>query len=185
MRKKICNKCKKKKSINEFHKDERTEDKLSRKCEKCWKQDRKEKRKEYYRENKEMFRRIYKKHYKKSKEKILKKAKKYRNKNPIGYWCNQVRNSHKRKGFKILFTFEELASMAKKTKNCHLCGTKLDWKYGRGRKDNNPSLDRINNENFLILSNIQIVCCRCNATKYNRTMKEFIDYCKEIYFKFR
>ena len=66
-----------------------------------------------------------------------------------------------------------------------MCDEPLDWEYGTGRNDNSPTLDRVNNENILTLDNTWIICSRCNATKHNRTMKEFINYCTMISDKFR
>ena len=45
---------------------------------------------------------------------------------------------------------------------------------------NSPTLDRINNENVITNENIWIICSRCNATKLDRTLSEFIDYCQYI-----
>jgi hypothetical protein len=56
--------------------------------------------------------------------------------------------------------------------------------YGHGRKDNSPALDRKSNQKILNIDNVQILSDKCNATKHNRTMKEFIEYCKIVYFKF-
>ena len=72
--------------------------------------------------------------------------------------------------------------MGKATTHCPYCGVELDWQrgLGKGGRDSSPSLDRINNEKELRLDNIEIICHRCNSTKYNRTKKEFIDYCIKI-----
>ena len=41
-------------------------------------------------------------------------------------------------------------------------------------------LSEFSNCRHMTLNNIQIVCHSCNSTKRNRTMVEFIEYCKLI-----
>jgi hypothetical protein len=47
-----------------------------------------------------------------------------------------------------------------------------------------PSVDRLSNSDILTVNNIQIICRRCNTTKLDRTMEEFVDYCKMVAKKF-
>lgn len=110
--------------------------------------------------------------------------KKYRDKYPKKYWCYQTITGHKKKGYQLLFSSKELYPIAQRSIYCPLCNVKLLWRTGKGNSPHNPSLDRIDNGKILTIDSIQIICCKCNRTKSNRTMKEFVEYCKTIYEKF-
>jgi hypothetical protein len=100
-------------------------------------------------------------------------------------WASSTVQGHKRNGNKINFKTRDLMELASKTDSCMICGIKLNWEKNRRYiQDNSPTLDRINSENILELAGIQIVCHKCNRTKSNRTMEEFIDYCKMIVDKY-
>jgi len=43
-----------------------------------------------------------------------------------------------------------------------------------------PTLDRLDNEGVIRNDNILILCYQCNATKRDRTLKEFLDYCRAV-----
>lgn len=47
-----------------------------------------------------------------------------------------------------------------------------------------PTLDRLDNEQIIRSDNILILCYQCNATKRDRTLKEFLDYCRAVSVKF-
>jgi len=98
--------------------------------------------------------------------------------NPIIYWCSSTIKGHKRRGYEVFFKACDLFPIAIKTKYCPICNKELE--YNRQRSSKNASLDRINNENVLTLDNTQIICHRCNATKYDRTMKELAEWCKNF-----
>ncbi len=99
-------------------------------------------------------------------------------------WSNNTITKHKQRGFIFHLTSSELKKFVTNIDNCFLCGEKLNWEYGRKLGDRSPTLDRMNNENFVDLNNIMIVCYKCNATKRNRTFSEFLEYCKNITIKF-
>jgi hypothetical protein len=110
------------------------------------------------------------------------KAARWKHQNPIKSWCISTKANHRRRGNIINITTLELFEFAKEKKMCAICGDALNWEPNIHKKivSNSPSLDRTNNEMILNLSNIQIVCYRCNASKGSRTMQEFIDYCKQV-----
>lgn len=55
----------------------------------------------------------------------------------------------------------------------------MSW-YSTGKtQDDSPTLDRLNNEDFINLDNIQILCCQCNNFKRDRTIPELIEWCKK------
>lgn len=47
-----------------------------------------------------------------------------------------------------------------------------------------PTLDRLDNEEVIRSDNVLILCYKCNATKRDRTLKEFLDYCRVVVTKF-
>jgi hypothetical protein len=47
-----------------------------------------------------------------------------------------------------------------------------------------PTLDRLDNEKVIRSDNILILCYQRNATKRDRTLKEFLDYCWAVAKKF-
>lgn len=165
MKTKICTKCKEIKPESEFCKDNTVKNKLNIYCRKCTSIKGKQ-----YREN--------------NKEKEQKRIREYYRKYPIKIWCQFTISKHQRRGFKVLFTWEELYPIAKQSKYCPICNCKLTWGYGNGRQNNTPSLDRVNNENILTLDNTQIICHRCNTAKGQMNMKEFIEYCIMVSNKF-
>ena len=105
----------------------------------------------------------------------------WRVKNYRREWVRAILFNHKKKGHKINILVDSLELIAKHSKNCPLCGIELDWSPLKGyKKNNSPSLDRINNEDFLDIHNIVIICSRCNTTKYDRTLEKFVEYCRMI-----
>ena len=113
--------------------------------------------------------------------------KRWLKKNPHYAWSKATLKSHKKKGYLINIKSKELSEIAKKIKNCQICNCKLQWNQGNGSgkvKHNSPTLDRINNTNLINKKNIQIICHKCNTSKSNRSMKDFVKYCKLIVNKF-
>ena len=47
-----------------------------------------------------------------------------------------------------------------------------------------PTLDRLDNEKVIRTDNVLILCYQCNATKRDRTLKEFLEYCRAVDKKF-
>jgi len=162
---KVCSKCKKEKNIEEFVKNRRCKDGYRNPCKEC----NRNQQREYYHKNK---------------EKWKKYNRVWRKNNPVKRWCMQTISAHKQNGYKVLFTTNDLLPVAKQTNTCPICDIKLDWEFGKGHKRNSPSLDRMNNSKIIKLNNIKIICYKCNSTKLDRTMKEFVDYCKMIFQKF-
>lgn len=108
---------------------------------------------------------------------------KYQLLKPHRVWATSVISGHKRNGYKIEITLNQLERLALKTQYCPICGVELD--YSRLTKDgknlyNSPSLDRKSNGNILTQSSVWIICKECNTTKGRRSMKNFIIYCKMV-----
>ena len=88
-------------------------------------------------------------------------------------WASKTLHQHKKKGCNVCITTAELTEKAQNTPNCEFCGIKLAWGYGKGYKPNRPTLDRINNEKNMTMSNTQILCMFCNNRKYWLTQAEY------------
>ena len=57
----------------------------------------------------------------------------------------------------------------------------LDYKSKSGKPTkNSPSLDRKFNENVLNISNVWIICYRCNMGKGEMMIDEYIEHCRNI-----
>lgn len=165
---KICSECKQEKSLKEFTKDLKGKNNLCYWCKDCLKKYRKEHKEEI---------------------KILNTSwyQKMRIKYPHKMWVKYTIIDHRRKGYTVNIKNEELVEVAKKTTHCPICNNPLNWDYKtkNGKtQPNSPNLDRTNNGKILTLKNTQIICRKCNSTKLDRTMKEFINYCSMVHKKF-
>jgi hypothetical protein len=101
-------------------------------------------------------------------------------------WAHNTYFSHKRRGIDVRLTVDELENMAKTHEHCMLCGKQLYWspiRRGKTQQDT-PTLDRINNEDFIDGTNVMVVCHKCNTMKNDLTLTEFRDYCIMIAKKF-
>jgi hypothetical protein len=103
----------------------------------------------------------------------------YRNAHPIETWANATLNEHKRK-FNVEISQDDLVAIAKNTPRCQICDILLKWEYGKGRQMNSPTLDRKYNEDHINKDNIMLLCNRCNVSKGNGTLQEYIDHCKKV-----
>jgi 5-methylcytosine-specific restriction endonuclease McrA len=116
-----------------------------------------------------------------SNPKISKKnAKKRRALNPLHVWSYRSYSSHKRK-YQIDFTLAWLESFALASPICAYCGATLDYNPPHNSDyDHRATLDRLNNESILTISNVRIVCYRCNNAKGNRTLSEYLLHCDAV-----
>ena len=56
---------------------------------------------------------------------------------------------------------------------CACCRRKLDYSMRRGRNCGaSPSFDRVDNSSGYIVSNVQVICWRCNSIKKDATLTE-------------
>jgi len=98
---------------------------------------------------------------------------------PYRRWAKNTIRSHKNSGYEVFLPEEKLAIIAHQTSHCYICHQKLSW-FGKPRDTSLPSLDRVNNEKYLTLDNIAIVCMKCNWAKRQMPMAEFIRYCQKV-----
>lgn len=110
----------------------------------------------------------------------------YSRRNPRRRWSTACLAGHRRKWYEIEISFEELCEIASRTDFCFICGASLDWQLGnKGHMHNrSPTLDRLDNENVIRSDNVLILCYRCNATRRDRTLNEFLNYCNAVVTKF-
>lgn len=153
---KICNSC------SEYHKS------YYRVNSEKIKKYKKDNRAEDPQKEKEKRKRLYILH----KEEIKQQAKDFRKNNPEVIEKQNKRNKVKTflSKYKLPISFQKpLEQQLEQTKNCPICGVKFE--YGRKNKWNSASFDHIVpglNE----ISNLQIICTRCNRIKYNLTLNE-------------
>jgi hypothetical protein len=122
---------------------------------------------------------------KKDPKKCYDSQKAWKKNNPVKAWATSS-ISHHRRYYKVAFDSTWLVELARATTICPLCGTDLNYQRGNGYKKNNtPSLDRTDNEQILTKTNVMIICYNCNRAKSNRTLIDFVKYCKTIYDKYR
>jgi 5-methylcytosine-specific restriction endonuclease McrA len=190
MKTKQCIKCGIIKDVVEFNKHNSTSDGLDSWCKDCHKQYFKEWTKQHpdkikhYRNTHNKNHPDYaKNYYNKNKHKIIKYNAKYRD-TEDGYkhtWCSTL-HRHKYKGISINITTAELFEYVKDINTCKMCGKILNWtKNGKkGATHDSPTLDRIDNEDYIDLNNIQILCYQCNAGKQKMTNDEYINQCKMV-----
>lgn len=94
----------------------------------------------------------------------------------LRYKINHCLADHRRNGFEVIGSTTEYIHTY--DGHCALCGMEFDIfssdKYHTG------SLDRIDNDNIITPDTIQWLCYSCNATKSNRSNKEFYEYIMKI-----
>ena len=112
------------------------------------------------------------------------RQKRYRERNPEKAWASATIFSHRSKGIDVRISLKELGDIAKVSKDCALCGIVLNWKYGQKDKRQmimkSPSLDRLNNEQFIDKNNFMIICYRCNASKGSLSLTNYISHCENV-----
>lgn len=166
---KMCTKCKTVKPITHFELHAGYADGRRNSCRDC----RIIEHKEYYQRNKAVIN--------------LRSAIQRVNK-PREYWAYSTICGHRKRGCTVFIELNQLIELAHNSDKCAICGIDLDWQSmtkGGAPQKNSPSLDRINCDTILTLSNIQVVCVLCNLTKNSRTMSEFINYCKIVANRFK
>lgn len=150
---KKCSKCGEWKLVSEFYNDKSCKDGLRRQCKECIKK--------YYNENKDHYANYRKTHY-------------------IRNWCTSTLNQHNKLGYIVNITIDELYTIAIDKPCCAICNSELDWTPGHGRTNTSPTLDRLYNSNDLNITNIVILCSRCNTKKYSDSIEENLLWCKQF-----
>ena len=164
---KICGGCSKSLPTSCFSKLLRSPDGLDGKCREC--------RSENTKRIKSLDPERYRKYARKA-------EKKYRS-TPHGhlsFWVGASMSKHRKRGYVFLFKKQELLDKIKDIKDCQFCGATLAWKHGNGCTDSSPSMENLNCLRELTLSDVTIICSKCNRIKSNNTLEEFFNYCQFI-----
>ena len=93
-----------------------------------------------------------------------------RNRNPRWFWADNSIKMHRMSGVRVIISRQELYNYALDVDFCEDCGVKLQWGYGHGQNNKSPTVDRRDNNGSMGISNIAIVCRRCNSTKHRKTI---------------
>jgi hypothetical protein len=83
-------------------------------------------------------------------------------------WARGTISSHRSRGHRVNISEDELTEMAKHTNNCQICNIALSYyerSYGNQSPAKMASMDRIRNEKEYSISDVGILCHRCNAIK--------------------
>ena len=160
----VCNRCKKELPISDFYNPPSG---MRYSCKKC---------------DNEYSRNYHKTHL----DDDRKYEREYARKNPRRRWANACLSGHRRRGYAVEITSEELYQIASRTEHCFICDCQIDWQLGNKGHMNNrsPTLDRLDNEKVIRKDNSLILCYQCNASKRDRTLKELVDYCEAVAKKF-
>lgn len=111
--------------------------------------------------------------YEKEKEKA-RKARLMKNGAPdeIIRWAKAAIWQHKNKGHDVQFDYEDLVMLALKHEKCQICGIKFT-SYSHGER---RSFDRAHNGRAYDISDVGIICVRCNAIKGDLGIPELKQY---------
>jgi hypothetical protein len=169
----ICVKCHQEKDESEFARKANTPTGRDYRCKKCFSE---------YRKNWRDGRRdIERAHAHQYYLKRIDKIKDYAKNHKPERWASNVASSHN-----IHRLRSGILELVRSTKNCPICGCELTYDGNRAR--NSASLDRIHNGATGHHSKIEdfwIICLKCNATKGDRTMEQFVEYCEMVSSKFK
>ncbi len=92
----------------------------------------------------------------------------YRRKNPLKVWLTTIKSRAKIKGLEFNLTLEDF----KIPEKCPILGLTLDKTFGVGKKDNTPSIDKVDCTKGYTKDNICIVSWKANKMKSNMTLEE-------------
>ena len=143
---KVCSKCECTKLVREFSKNKLKHDGLNAWCKQCMKTY----CNEYHQNNYD-------------KEISVARSTKMRKQNPCRYRASITLNNHKRNGYIINVSIDEVERLYRNIEICPICGCILTHDLGVGQRQTASSLDRKNNETELRIDNIWIICHKCNA----------------------
>lgn len=156
----ICSTCKEEKSLTEFTRDTSGSMGFSYDCKIC---------------SRKRHRIVYENNPNKKAVRLLWRTNQYRS-----YWATTTLFKHRQK-HEVDINHGDLVELVNHKDKCDLCGMSLDWSPHKGRlNDRSPTLDRRDNDNMIRIDNILIICHLCNRTKGNRSLTDFIEYCKNI-----
>ena len=175
---KKCNKCNEEKDFTSFIKNKACKDGVAGTCKSCqnlyskkWKQE----------NSNELSKKRRLRYAETLGVEVKQRELKRRELQPLKVRCQVLvagmRDRSKKK--KILFdkqllTVNYLIERLSKNPNCECCGKLLDIGYKKDNKfnDNSPSIDRVNPKEGYLVSNVAILCWRCNKLKQDASSNE-------------
>jgi len=173
-----CCRCGETKSSREFHRNRGALSGITSACKKCLSTAKRVRNlkthcyRDYYQRNKARLA-VY------NRQKVLS--------NPWKDWALQTTRRHRQRGYQISIELDKLIELVKRATECAICGQHL--RLSRGAANWSPrssiTLDIIDPQRkTLDNSNIQFTCHRCNRTKLDRSMGEFVEYCQAVINRF-
>lgn len=96
----------------------------------------------------------------------------WRSKNPEAYMLQSAKKRAKEKGWNFDLEVEDIQI----PELCPVLGIPLFVRIGgkgKGKNDNNPSLDRIDSDKGYVKGNVQVISWRANNLKSDGTLEEF------------
>jgi hypothetical protein len=92
-------------------------------------------------------------------------------------WASASLTAHRKNGYIISITLNELYEYALLVNKCEYTGIVLNW-FSRVCSPTSPTIDRIDNGNESRLDNIRIVSHRINVMKQDLSFTDYINHCK-------
>jgi hypothetical protein len=140
-------------------------------------------KKKYYKENIEVIRERNKKYHEENREAINERAKKYRKENYdlnsdkfFQFRLNGVKGRAKSGGKEFNLDAEYLRTIYPEDGKCPALGIKFELE----KRDNTPSLDRIDNSRGYVKGNVQWVSLKANCIMNNATPEEVMKVAKHF-----
>lgn len=112
--------------------------------------------------------------------KLTENLKRYRQNNRRRIWATKTLSEHRRRGCQFNFDVQELMTKAEQNSLCEFCQQPIIWNNTK-IMDNSPTLERLHNQlTTNNISEIAIVCFKCNKSKQNRSLEEYIHYLEQL-----
>lgn len=173
MNTKICTKCKKEKSINEFYKDSNSKDGLTSRCKACHKK---------YRDINREKQRLYMQNLRSTKNEIIKERKRnaWRTSDVRKILLMQARSRSNRKNIDFNIELEDIIipELCPLLNIPFIRGVKNDYEY-------TYSLDRIDPSKGYIKGNVWVITKLANSMKNSASKEQLITFAENVikYFK--
>ncbi len=133
-------------------------------------------KKQYYQTHKEAVSKYSKQWYQENSTKVKRRVHQRKFINPENYIFIRAKAGAKKRKIPFLITIKDIHI----PKFCPVLGIKLQFR--KGRHDNTPSLDRINNSKGYVPNNVEVISFRANRLKNDASVKEieklYKHYCK-------
>jgi len=159
---KRCPRCQQTKSIEEFYKNRSMKDGCQSYCKLC--------RREYRYGHPE-----YQKKYQQSHRKtVVIYSRRWQKNHPYQAWAIMTLCKHRKKGYIVDLTPDQIVALLNKNPTCQICGKILTIHKDKAAHDS-PTLDRMNNEQHMNLTNVLILCQSCNRAKGKKPLQQFLE----------